>query len=142
MSNEMESVSFPNGFSSIRVKRKRYKLIIFGEKMENTKTLNHNFATIGNGALLIWWGVVIMFDPLTIGMGAIGTGLIMLSINAARLLKGIRTKGSTTVIGIIALVWGVIDTVFGPNFGLSFAIMLIVIGLVTITSLLKRTKTK
>lgn len=110
--------------------------------MENTKTLNHNFATIGNGALLIWWGIVIMFDPLTIGMGAIGTGLIMLGVNAARLLNGISTKGSTTVIGIIALVWGTLDTVLDPRFELSFAILLIVIGLVTIASLLTRPKTE
>jgi hypothetical protein len=84
--------------------------------------------------------MVIMFDPLTIGMGAIGTGLIMLGVNAARLLNGIPAKGSTTAIGIIALVWGTIDTILGPNFELSFAIMLIVIGLVTIASLLKPTK--
>jgi hypothetical protein len=109
--------------------------------MENTTTLNHNLATIGNGALLIWWGIVIMFDPLTIGMGAIGTGLIMLGVNAARSMNGIPTKGSTTVIGIIALVWGTLDTIFDPRFELSFAIMLIVIGLVTITSLLIRPKT-
>ncbi|MGZ9224132.1 MAG: hypothetical protein ACXW4M_01100 [Anaerolineales bacterium] len=110
--------------------------------MENTKTLNHNFATIGNGALLIWWGIVIMVDPLTIGMGAIGTGLIMLGVNAARLLNGIPTKGSTTVLGIIALVWGTLDTVLDPSFELSFAIMLIVIGVVRIASLLTGPKTE
>lgn len=110
--------------------------------MENTKTLNHNFATIGNGALLIWWGIVIMVDPLTIGMGAIGTGLIMLGVNVARSLNGIPTKGSTTVIGIIALVWGALDTVFTPSFELSFAIMLIVIGVVRIASLLMHPKTE
>ncbi len=110
--------------------------------MENTRTLNHNLATIGNGALLIWWGIVIMYDPLTIGMGAIGTGLIMLGVNAARWRNGIPTKGSTTVIGIIAFVWGVLDTVFDPGFELSFAMILIVIGLVTIASLLMHPKTE
>ena len=110
--------------------------------MENTKSLNHNFATIGNGALLIWWGIVIMVDPLTIGMGAIGTGLIMLGVNAARSLNGIPLKGSTTVVGIIALVWGMLDTVLDPSFELSFAIMLIVIGAVRIASLLTGPKTK
>jgi hypothetical protein len=110
--------------------------------MENTKALNHNFATIGNGMLFIWWGMVIMIDPLTIGMGAVGSGVIMLGVNVARLLLGIRAKGSTTVVGIIALVWGVMDMVLNPTIELSFAIMLIVIGLVTIASLLIRTKTK
>ena len=110
--------------------------------MESSKTLNHNFATIANGALLIWWGIVIMLDPLTIGMGAIGTGLIMLGVNAARLLNGIPTKGSTTVFGIIALAWGTLDTVLNPSFELSFALMLIIIGLVTIASLLARPKSE
>jgi len=104
--------------------------------MANTKTLNHDFATLGNGSLLIWWGLVFMFDSLTIGMGAIGTGLIMLSVNAARLMNGITTRGSTTVIGILALVWGTLDTVFSMSFEVSFAMMLIVFGLITIASLL------
>ncbi len=94
--------------------------------MDNARTLNHNFATIGNGALLIWWGIVIMVGPLTVGMGAIGTGLILLGVNAARLRNGIPTKGSTTAVGIIALVWGTLDSVFDPRFETSFAIMLIV----------------
>ncbi len=106
--------------------------------MENIKTLNHNLATIGNGALLIWWGLVIMIDPLTIGMGAIGTGLIMLGVNAARRLNSIPPKASTTFIGSIALVWGALDTVFNPRLALSFAILLVVIGLATIASLLAR----
>jgi hypothetical protein len=108
--------------------------------MENTNTLNHNFATIADGALLIWWGIVIMVDPLTIGMGAIGTGLILLGLNAARRLNGIAMKGSTTVIGIIALAWGLLETVFDPPAELSFALMLIVVGVVTIASLLSHTQ--
>jgi hypothetical protein len=39
-------------------------------------------------------------------------------------------------------VWGILDTVFNPRFGVSFAMMLIVIGLVTIASLLARPKTE
>jgi hypothetical protein len=109
-------------------------------KMYSTKTLNHNFATIGEGALLIWWGVVIMVDPLTLGMGAIGTGLILLGVNAARLLSHIRIRRTTNVFGIITLAWGILDTVFHPRFGASFALLLIVIGSVTISSLLARPK--
>ncbi len=100
--------------------------------MNNVRTLNRNFATMGWGALFIWWGVVIMLDPLTIGMGAIGTGLILLGVNAARLLKGIPAKGSTTAVGIIALVWGALDQAFALRFGASFATMLIVFGAVVI----------
>ena len=83
-----------------------------------------------------------MVHPLTIGLGAAGTGLILLGVNAARWLKGIPTKGSTTVVGVIALVWGALDTVFDPRFELSFAMMLIVIGVVVIASLLAHPKTE
>ncbi len=106
--------------------------------MENIKTSNHNIAVIGDGMLLIWWGVVIMIDPLTIGMGAIGTGLIMLGVNGVRLLYGIPPKKSTTVIGIIALVWGLLDTIFALRLGVSFAVLLIVVGVISIASLLAR----
>jgi hypothetical protein len=109
--------------------------------MENKDTLNHNLATIGNGALLIWWGIAIIFDPITIGMCAIGTGLIMLGINAARWWNGIATKSSTTVIGVIALAWGVLDTVLNPGAGVSFAMILIIIGFVTIASPLVHIRT-
>ncbi len=108
--------------------------------METIQTYKQYLATIGNGALLIWWGIVIMIDPITIGMGAMGTGLIMLGVNAARALKGIPAKGSTTIMGIIAIVWGALDTIFALDFGPSFAILLIVIGLVTIASLLAKPK--
>ncbi len=110
--------------------------------MENIKTQNHNLATIGNGALLIWWGIVIMIDPLTIGMGAIGTGLIMLGVNVARWRSGIPSKASTTFIGSIALVWGALDSIFDPRLELSFAILLVVIGLATIASLLAHPMTE
>ncbi|MBI5304735.1 MAG: hypothetical protein HY868_21555 [Chloroflexi bacterium] len=109
--------------------------------MNNPQTLNRTFATIGDGALLIWWGIVIAIDPLTIGIGGIGTGLILLGVNAARWLKSIPTNGSTTAIGVIALVWGVFDQALALRFEASFATMLIVIGVVVIASLLTRPKT-
>jgi hypothetical protein len=109
--------------------------------MENTQTLDRNLGTLADGALLIWWGIVIMVQPLTIGLGAIGTGLIMLGVNAARSLKGIPANGSTMTIGIIALAWGALDTTFNPRFELSFAMLLIVIGVVVLASLLTHPKT-
>ncbi len=109
--------------------------------MEKAQPLIPGFyGTIGWSALLIWWGIVIMIDPLTIGMGAIGTGVIMLGVNAGRSLKGISAKGSTTVVGIMALVWGVLDVALNPRFEVSFAMMLIVIGAILLVSLLARPK--
>ncbi len=112
------------------------------EEMDNVRTLNHNLATIGWGMLLIWWGIVIMIDPLTIGMGAIGTGLICLGVNAARWLNGIPTKSSATEFAIIALVWGALDTIFNLRLGVSFALLLIVIGVVALGSLGVRRATR
>lgn len=111
------------------------------QTMHNPQTLNRTLATIGDGTLLIWWGISILIDPITIGMSAIGTGLILLGVNAARWLNGIATKGSTTALGIIALVWGMLDTVFDPRFELSFAMLLVVIGVVILTSTLMHPKT-
>ena len=100
--------------------------------MENTQVLNHHIANIADGILLIWWGTVIVVDPLTIGMGAIGTGLILLGVNALRLLRGIPTKPSTTALGLVALIWGALDHTLSLGLWPSFAILLIVIGLVQI----------
>jgi len=101
--------------------------------MSGLKEINHTFAAVGWGLLFIWWGIVILIDPLTIGMGAIGTGLILLGVNAARHLKGIPERESTTIYGIMFLAWGVIDQarrMLGLNEGVSWAAILIVIGVV------------
>jgi hypothetical protein len=101
--------------------------------MGSRKTFNHNLATIGWGALLVWWGVAFMIEPLTLGMCAIGSGLILLGINAVRFFKGIPTVASTTTLGFIALAWGALDqasTLLGIASGASFALLLMVIGAV------------
>jgi hypothetical protein len=109
--------------------------------MDNTKTLNHNFATIGWGALLIWWGISFMIGPITIGLSAVGSGLILLGVNAARALRGIPANRSTSAWGITALVWGVLDHTLALSFETSFAALLIVIGVMTLASLLTRSTT-
>lgn len=110
--------------------------------MNSTKKLNRTYAAIGESALLIWWGIVIVVDPLTIGIGAVGTGLILLGVNAARYLSRIPTRRATTAVGIIALVWGALDHVLALRFWPSFATLLIVIGVASIASLLVPTKTE
>ncbi len=105
------------------------------------QSMNRNLATVGWGALFIWWGISIVIDPITIGTSAIGTGLILLGVNAVRMLNGIPTNGSTTAVGVIALVWGALDHALSLQFGVSFATMMIVIGIVVIASLVTRPKT-
>jgi len=102
--------------------------------LEN-QALNRTYATIGWGALFVWWGVSIIIGPITIGMSAVGTGLILLGVNVARWLKGIPINHSNTPLAIVAIVWGLLDHLLHLSFGASTATLLIVIGLVVITSL-------
>ncbi len=106
---------------------------------------NHNLSVFGWGALLIWWGISVMTDPITLAMAAMGTGLIMLGLNAVRSFKGIPTVHTTTILGIIALTWGALDQArmaLGYPAGASFALLLVVIGLVIwVTVLLPQPET-
>jgi hypothetical protein len=108
---------------------------------QENQILNRRLATIGWGALFVWWGISILVGPITIGMSAIGTGLILLGVNAVRMLKGIPTNASTTAVGVIALVWGSLDHVLSLQFWPSFATMMIIIGVVAIASLVTQPKT-
>jgi hypothetical protein len=92
------------------------------------------------GTLLVWWGISFMVGPITIGMSAAGSGLILLGVNAARALKGIPTNQSTTWWGIVALVWGALDHTLALSFEASFAVLLIILGVVSLVSLLQRPK--
>ena len=100
--------------------------------METARKLNRNLDTMAWGAFFIWWGITELFQFLPHGTGAIGIGLIWLGLNAARALKGIRTSGLTTTLGILALVWGGLELA-GPALHLPFeipvfAVLLIVLG--------------
>ncbi len=99
--------------------------------MDDKKRFNHTLATMAWGVLLIWWGVVIVVDPFTIAVGAIGTGLILLAVNAIRSLKGIPIKNSNNAVGIMAIAWGVLDQarhMLGLSPWLSLALGLFVVG--------------
>ncbi len=110
--------------------------------MDNQTALNHKFAVIGWGTLFIWWGIVVMINPLTIGMGAIGTGIILFAINFARSRAGIwnaATRRSNAIVGTIAILWGSLDTIrhaLGWDAGASFALLLLVVGVVFVGSIL------
>jgi hypothetical protein len=104
--------------------------------MENTRTLNRNFETIAWGAFLVWWGITELFKFLPEGTGAVGFGLILIGLNAARSLNGLPTSGFTITLGILALVLGGLEL---AGFFLSlpfelpvFAILLIVLGVIVL----------
>ena len=115
------------------------------EKIESSK-LNETLETVAWGALLVWWGVTELFGSLPNGTGAIGVGLILLGLNAVRLLNGIPVRVWSTMLGILALVWGGVDLVgslLRPSFEMpTFAILLIALGAMLIGRELIRNRTE
>jgi hypothetical protein len=112
--------------------------------MNTTKKSNRNFEAIGWGILFIWWGISVLMPSLPNGSVAIGTGLILLGVNAARMLSSVPISSFSTTIGILALVWGVLELV-GVLVDLPFelpifAILLIALGVIILTPELKATK--
>jgi hypothetical protein len=90
--------------------------------------LNKRLETIAWGAFLIMLGGF-MFVPEQIisgGWWPIGVGLIMLGLNAARYLNGLRMSGFTTFLGILSVAGGLLELV-GMD-GVDGAIFLIVLG--------------
>ena len=72
-----------------------------------------------------------LVDLAIIAIGAIGTGLILLGVNAIRSWKGIPIKNDNNVLGAIAIVWGVLDQarhMLGLSPWLSLALLLFVVG--------------
>ena len=114
--------------------------------MENSQTskLDSRLETVAWGALFIWWGVTELVNVLPDGTGGIGIGLILLGLNAARSLNGLPTRGLTTVLGVLALVWGAVDlagAMLHPPVELpTFAILLIALGLALLARELLRTR--
>lgn len=112
--------------------------------MNATQTQTRNFEAIAWGALFIWWGVTEMVKILPEGVGAIGVGLILLGVNAARSLTGVRISGFSTTVGILALAWGGLElagTVLHLPFELPvFAILLVILGVVLLGGEIFRNK--
>jgi hypothetical protein len=113
--------------------------------MNTAQNLDRNFDAIGWGALFIWWGVSMLVTSLPVGTVMIGTGLILISVNVARKLSGIPMSGFSITVGILALIWGVLE-LLGLLLNLPFeipifAILLIVLGAIILVPEL-RTKEK
>lgn len=104
--------------------------------MENTRSLNRNLETYAWAAFFVWWGITEMVKVLPAGTGAVGFGLILISLNVARSLNGIPTSGFTITLGILALVLGGLELAgFFLNLPFQlpvFAILLIVLGVIVL----------
>ena len=102
------------------------------EKLHQTR----DFDAIAWGVFFILWGVTELFPALPNGTGALGIGLILLGLNAARHLAGLPTSSFTIAVGILALVWGGLDLA-GVLLSLPFeipvfAILLVVLGVIVL----------
>ncbi|MFC2160610.1 hypothetical protein ACFLRX_03035 [Acidobacteriota bacterium] len=91
--------------------------------------LNKKLEAIGWGFFLIMIGGLWLLPDETVPEGAwlIGVGVIMLGLNAARSVYGIKVSGFTVVLGILALSIGISD-LFGVDLPV-FPILLILWGL-------------
>jgi hypothetical protein len=95
---------------------------------EEKAALNKRLETMAWGCFLILLGGFLFVPEAVIkgGWWSIGVGLIMLGLNAARYFSGLRMSGSTTILGFLSVLGGVLDLV-GIE-GIDGAILLIVLG--------------
>lgn len=104
--------------------------------MENLRTINRSYEQLAWGAIFIWWGITELFNFLPDGTGALGLGLILLGVNAARFVNNIPVSGFSITVGILALVWGGLElagALLSLPFHLPvFAILLIVLGILVL----------
>jgi hypothetical protein len=110
--------------------------------MENTRKFTFNLEAIAWGALFILWGITELFPSLPKGTGALGIGLILIGLNAARSWTGQSTSSFTITIGILALILGGLELA-RPFLSLPFelpifAILLLALGLMTLARGLKK----
>lgn len=101
--------------------------------MKDKTRINRNIDALGWGALFIWWGITLLVK-LPAGVGLIGVGIILLVANAARYHQEKHFGGFTTVIGVLALVWGGLElagTILPFELPV-FPILLIVLGLIVL----------
>ena len=100
--------------------------------MNETNLQKRDFEAIAWGAFFIWWGITELIPSLPAGAGALGIGLTLLGLNAARHYSGVPTSRFSITMGILALVWGGLEfaaSVLSLPFEIPiFAILLIVLG--------------
>ena len=110
--------------------------------METTRKSTFNLEAIAWGALFILWGLTELFPSLPKGIGAIGIGLILIGLNAARSWTGRPTSGFTTTFGILALFLGgleLVRSILHLSFELPiFAILLLALGVIVLVRELKK----
>ena len=88
--------------------------------------LDHQLESVGWALFLIMIGGLMLLPGVPGGTWLIGTGLIMLGVNVARQMNGIRMSTFTIVLGIAALMLGIAQ-IAGTGLPV-FPLLLILIG--------------
>ncbi len=81
------------------------------DELTEKQALNKRLENISWGSFLIFLGGLWLIPDRWIPQGAwlIGAGLIMLGLNLARQINGIRMSGFTLFLGVVALFSGIAD---------------------------------
>ncbi len=102
------------------------------------RDLNRRLETTSWGLFLIMLGGFALLPAVPQGTWLLGAGVIMLGLNAARLVAGIRVSMFTVVLGTVALLSGL-----GSVYGISLPVgplLVILIGLAIIVRALDRSR--
>jgi len=104
--------------------------------MNDIQSQKRDYESIAWGAFFIWWGITELIPSLPTGTGALGIGLILLGLNAARYFSGSPISRFSVTIGFLAVVWGALDLA-GVLLNLPFeipvfAILLMLLGLIVL----------
>jgi len=96
---------------------------------EEKAALNKRMESVAWGLFIIMLGGFAFVPKEMVPKGAwsVGVGVIMLGLNLARYLNKVRMSGFTTVLGIIALVGGIVQLMGFTQ--LEDAILLIILGI-------------
>ena len=74
--------------------------------MDNKTVRTRDMEPLAWGLLLIWWGFTELANFIPKGGGWVGVGLILLGVNSARSLKGMRLDCFSISFGLIAFIAG------------------------------------
>jgi cytosine/uracil/thiamine/allantoin permease len=102
------------------------------------RELNHRLETMSWGLFLVMLGGFALFRSVPEGTWLIGAGVIMLGLNAVRLLLGIRISWFTVILGTVALLSG-LGSVYGVDLPVG-PLLIILIGLAIIVRALDRSR--
>ena len=102
------------------------------------RELDQRLQTISWGLFLIMLGGFALLKSVPEGTWLIGAGVIMLGLNAVRLLLGIRIGWFTVILGTVALLSG-LGSVYGVSIPVG-PLLVILIGLAIILRALDRSR--